>query len=41
MRQTFKDEANTATAPTNSRTMGKMGAAMFDAVNSINRTHSS
>ncbi|MDZ4406082.1 vanadium-dependent haloperoxidase [Prosthecobacter sp.] len=39
MRQTFKAESTSATPPTNSRTMGMMGAAMFDAVNSINRTH--
>jgi len=41
MRQTFAAEAGSATPPTNSRTMGMMGAAMFDAVNSINPTYSS
>ncbi|MDP1590362.1 MAG: phosphatase PAP2 family protein [Prosthecobacter sp.] len=41
MRQTFAAEGSSATPPTNSRTMGMMGAAMYDAVNSISRTHSS
>lgn len=41
MRQTFKAESTSATPPTNSRTMGMMGAAVFDAVNSISRTHTS
>jgi membrane-associated phospholipid phosphatase len=41
MRQTFAFEGSTATPPTNSRTMGMMGAAMFDAVNSVNRNYSS
>lgn len=39
MRQTFKAESTSATPPTNSRTMGMMGAAVYDAVNSISRTH--
>jgi hypothetical protein len=41
MRQTFAAEGSTATPPTNSRTMGMMGAAMYDAVNSVNRNYSS
>lgn len=41
MRQTFAAEASAATPPTNSRTMGMMGAAMFDAVNSINQNYTS
>jgi membrane-associated phospholipid phosphatase len=41
MRQTFKAETTSATPPTNSRTMGMMGGAMYDAVNSISRTRSS
>lgn len=41
MRQTFKAEGSSATPPTNSRTMGMMGGAMFDAVNSVNRSYSS
>jgi hypothetical protein len=41
MRQTFAAEGSSATPPTNSRTMGMMGAAMYDAVNSISRTRSS
>lgn len=40
MRQTFAAEGSTATPPTNSRTMGMMGAAMYDAVNSVNRNYS-
>ena len=36
MNLTFAAEGATATPPTNSRTMGMMGGAMFDAVNSIN-----
>lgn len=40
MRQTFAAESSSATPPTNSRTMGMMGSAMFDAVNSVNRTYS-
>jgi len=39
MRQTFAAEGSTATPPTNSRTMGMMGAAVFDAVNSVNRNY--
>ncbi len=39
MRQTFAAEGSTATPPSNSRTMGMMGGAMFDAVNSINRNY--
>ncbi|MBK8039591.1 MAG: vanadium-dependent haloperoxidase [Verrucomicrobiaceae bacterium] len=41
MRQTFAAEGSSATPPCNSRTMGMLGGAMYDAVNSINRTHSS
>ena len=41
MRETFKSEGSTATPPTNSRTMGMLGGAMFDAVNSVNRSYSS
>jgi membrane-associated phospholipid phosphatase len=41
MNQTFANESTTATPPTNSRTMGMMGGAMFDAVNSINRNYNS
>ncbi len=40
MRQTFAAEGSTATPPANSRTMGMMGAAVYDAVNSVNRSHS-
>jgi hypothetical protein len=40
MRQTFAAEGSTATPPSNSRTMGMLGGAVFDAVNSITRTHS-
>lgn len=35
--QTFAQEGQNATPPANSRAMGMMGAAMFDAVNSVNR----
>ena len=38
--QTFAQEGQSATPPTNSRAMGMMGAAMFDAVNSVNRNFS-
>jgi len=38
--QTFAQEGQNATPPTNSRAMGMMGAAMFDAVNSVNRNFS-
>jgi hypothetical protein len=41
MRQTFAAEGSTATPPANSRTMGMMGAAMFDAVNSVSHNYSS
>lgn len=41
MRQTFAAEASSATPPVNSRTMGMMGGAMFDAVNSVNRNYNS
>lgn len=41
MRETFAAEAGSATPPTNSRTMGMMGAAMFDAVNSVTGGYSS
>ncbi len=41
MRQTFAAEGSSATPPCNSRTMGMLGGAMFDAVNSINRNYSS
>ena len=40
MLQTFADEGTTATPPANSRTMGMLGGAMFDAVNSVNRDYS-
>jgi membrane-associated phospholipid phosphatase len=40
MLQTFAAEGSTATPPGNSRTMGMLGGAVFDAVNSITRTHS-
>lgn len=39
MRQTFAAEASSANPPINSRTMGMMGGAMFDAVNSVNRNY--
>ncbi len=39
MRQTFAAEASSATPPVNSRTMGMLGGAMFDAVNSVNRNY--
>ncbi len=39
MLQTFAAEASSATPPTNSRTMGMLGGAVFDAVNSVNRSH--
>ena len=38
--QTFADEAGAATPPGNSRTMGMLGGAVFDAVNSVNRQYS-
>ena len=41
MRQTFAAEASSATPPMNSRTMGMLGGAMFDAVNSVNRNYQS
>ncbi|MBL9132654.1 MAG: vanadium-dependent haloperoxidase, partial [Verrucomicrobiaceae bacterium] len=41
MRQSFAAEATSATPPTNSRTMGMLGGAMFDAVNSVNRNYQS
>lgn len=41
MNLTFAAEGATATPPTNSRTMGMMGGAMFDAVNSINHNYNS
>lgn len=41
MRQTFAAQASSATPPVNSRTMGMMGGAMFDAVNSVNRNYNS
>ncbi|MBE2284131.1 MAG: vanadium-dependent haloperoxidase [Prosthecobacter sp.] len=40
MLQTFAAEGSTATPPCNSRTMGMLGGAMYDAVNSINRNYS-
>ncbi len=39
--QTFADERGSATPPVNSRTMGMLGGAVFDAVNSVNRQHTS
>ncbi len=39
MLQTFAAEGSTATPPCNSRTMGMLGGAVFDAVNSITRSH--
>lgn len=39
MRQTFAAEASSAAPPINSRTMGMLGGAMFDAVNSVNRNY--
>jgi membrane-associated phospholipid phosphatase len=41
MRQTFAAEASSAAPPINSRTMGMLGGAMFDAVNSVNRNYQS
>ena len=41
LRQTFAAEGSSATPPANSRTMGMLGGAMFDAVNSVNRNYSS
>ncbi len=41
MRETFANEAGSATPPTNSRTMGMMGGAVFDAVNSVTRSYES
>ena len=38
--QTFANEAAAATPPGNSRTMGMLGGAVFDAVNSVNRQYS-
>jgi hypothetical protein len=40
MRNSFKNEGSGATPPENSRTMGMMGGAVFDAVNSVNRSYS-
>jgi len=40
MRQSFKNEGGGATPPENSRTMGMMAGAVFDAVNSVNRSYS-
>lgn len=40
MRQSFKNEGSDATPPENSRTMGMLGGAVFDAVNSVNRGYS-
>lgn len=40
MLQTFASEGGGATPPENSRTMGMVGGAVFDAVNSITRSHS-
>lgn len=39
MLQTFANESTAATPPGNSRTMGMLGGAMFDAVNSVSRQH--
>jgi membrane-associated phospholipid phosphatase len=41
MLDTFASQGSTATPPLNSRTMGMLGGAMFDAVNSINRNYES
>jgi len=41
MLDTFANQGSTATPPVNSRTMGMLGGAMFDAVNSINRNYQS
>ncbi|MCA1962333.1 MAG: phosphatase PAP2 family protein [Prosthecobacter sp.] len=41
MRQTFAAEGLSATPPCNSRTMGMLGGAMFDAVNSVTRSYQS
>jgi|JI6StandDraft_1071083.scaffolds.fasta_scaffold01395_17 membrane-associated phospholipid phosphatase len=41
MLDTFANQGSTATPPVNSRTMGMLGGAMFDAVNSINRNYES
>lgn len=41
MLQTFAAEAGSAAPPINSRTMGMLGGAMFDAVNSVNRNYQS
>lgn len=41
LRQTFAAEGSSATPPANSRTMGMLGGAMFDAVNSVNRNYTS
>lgn len=41
LRQTFAAEGSSATPPCNSRTMGMLGGAVFDAVNSVNRNYSS
>jgi hypothetical protein len=40
MLQTFAAEAGGATPPENSRTMGMVGGAVFDAVNSVTRSYS-
>ena len=37
---TFAQQGTTASPPVNSRTMGMLGGAMFDAVNSVNRNYS-
>jgi hypothetical protein len=39
MVETFAAEAGGATPPENSRTMGMLGGAVFDAVNSVNRNY--
>lgn len=41
MNQTFAAEGSSASPPMNTRTMGMVGAAMFDAVNSINQNYNS
>ncbi|MFO1441551.1 MAG: vanadium-dependent haloperoxidase [Verrucomicrobiaceae bacterium] len=41
MLQTFAAEASSAAPPINSRTMGMLGGAVFDAVNSVNRNYQS
>jgi membrane-associated phospholipid phosphatase len=39
MLQTFANEGGSATPPSNSRTMGMLGGAVFDAVNSVSRNY--